>query len=110
MMGNWLHGLGSRRLPVRNGQGLILDGKLPPVTEVEHYQLRVLYYSPLAMLAGTLNPKQLTVGGQYGVRFLIDASGQLTEHEENDGPLYSDSIRSRLLTPAQLLPRQDEEL
>lgn len=56
------------------------------MTEVAHYQLRVLYYSPLAMLAGTLNPKELTDGGQHGVRFLIDASGQLTEYGENDGP------------------------
>lgn len=59
---------------------------MPSVTVVEHYQLRGLYYSPLALLAGTLNPKQLTVGGQYGARFLIDAIGQLTEYGENDGP------------------------
>jgi hypothetical protein len=53
--------------------------------------LQVIYHSPLAMLTGTLNPRQLVVGGAQGMRYIIRGTS-ITEHGSNDGPLLSDSL------------------
>ncbi len=87
----WLATVQSQWLPIHQGMGLCLSGKLPSQPEGGHWQLQVIYHSPLAMLTGTLNPRQLVVGGTQGMRYIIRGTS-ITEHDSNDGPLLSDSL------------------
>jgi hypothetical protein len=59
-----------------------------------HWQLQVIYHSPLAMLTSTLNPGRLVVGGTQGMRYIIRGTS-ITEHGGSDGPLISDSLPRR---------------
>jgi hypothetical protein len=81
----------SQWLPIHQGMGLRLSGKLPAQPEGGYWQLQVIYHSPLAMLTGTLTPRQLVVGGAQGMRYIIRGTS-ITEHGSSDGPLVSDSL------------------
>ena len=75
---------------------------MPPAM-AGHWQLQVIYHSPLAMLTGTLNPRQLVVGGNQGMRYIIRGTS-ITEHGSSDGPLASDhlpavEVERTILTP-----------
>ena len=55
------------------------------------------------MLAGTLNPSKLVVGGNQGMRYIIRGTS-ITEHGSSDGPLLSDrlpavEVERTVLTP-----------
>ncbi len=78
----WLAAVQSQWLPIHQGMGLCLSGKLPAQPEGGHWQLQVIYHSPLAMLTGTLSPHQLVVGGNQGMRYQPPGSGQ-TESQRN---------------------------
>ena len=87
----WLATVQSQWLPIHQGMGLRLSGKLPAQPEGGYWQLQVIYHSPLAMLTSTLNPRQLVVGGNQGMRYIIRGTS-ITEHGSSDGPLLSESL------------------
>jgi len=99
----WLATVQSQWLPIHQGMGLCLSGKLPAQPEGGYWQLQVIYHSPLAMLTGTLNPGRLVVGGAQGMRYIIRGTS-ITEHGNSDGPLLSDrlpavEVERTVLTP-----------
>jgi hypothetical protein len=102
----WLAGVQSQWLPVQQGMGLCLSGKLPSQPEGTHWQLQVLYYSPLAMLASTLNPSKLAVGGAQGMRYIIRGAS-IIEHSSEDGPLAVDNLALITVDPKLLQPKED---
>ncbi|MBF8159718.1 hypothetical protein [Ectopseudomonas hydrolytica] len=93
----------SQWLPIHQGMGLRLSGKLPAQPEGAYWQLQVIYHSPLAMLTGTLNPRQLVVGGTQGMRYIIRGTS-ITEHGSSDGPLVSDTLAAVVVEQSVLTP------
>lgn len=91
---HWLNQAEADWIPAEQGMGLKLSGPVPLLPQGSHWQVRVLYYAPAGMLAGTLNPDNLVIGGKWGLRFLIDGSN-ITEHVSNEGALPSDSIPAK---------------
>lgn len=99
----WMSNLESRWLPIHQGMGLRLKGKLPRQLNTRYCQVQVLYHSPLAVQTGTLSQKQLIVGGAMGMRYIVRGSA-VVEHASNEGPLLSDAfsavrVNSELLQP-----------
>ena len=103
----WLGNLQSQWLPIHQGMGLRLSGALPKRADSHYWQLQVLYHSPLAMQAGTLDPQQLVVGGGMGLRYIIRGTA-VVEHASNDGPLLIDSFSTVPVSPEQLQPKESE--
>ncbi|WP_092286417.1 toxin VasX [Halopseudomonas sabulinigri] len=102
----WLSGVESTWLPIHQGMGLRLSGKLPRRLDSHYWQVQVLYHSPLAMQAGTLNSRQLIVGGGKGMRYIVRGSS-VVEHAATAGPLLSDAfsalpVSSHLLQPKEI--------
>ena len=87
----WEKSLECRWLPIGEGIGLELTGKLAELSEKEHLEVRVLYHSPLALMSGAVSEASPVVGGNMGVRYLI-SGGQITQHANEDGPLPSDRL------------------
>lgn len=84
--------------------GLRLAGTVPRRADCTYWQLQVLYHSPLAMQAGTLDPQDLVVGGGMGMRYIIKGS-TIVEHGSSDGPLLSDRYSAIAVSPSQLQPK-----
>ncbi|KJS73312.1 MAG: hypothetical protein JL55_25265 [Pseudomonas sp. BICA1-14] len=100
----WLNNLESHWLPIHQGMGLRLAGTVPRRADCTYWQLQVLYHSPLAMQAGTLDPQDPVVGGGMGMRYIITGS-TIVEHGSSDGPLLSDRYSSIAVDPSQLQPK-----
>lgn len=90
----WIKSATCEWLPMQQGMGLKLSGAVAAMTESQHLEVRVLYHSPLAMLAGTLGEGNPVVGGRLGMRYLI-RSGNIIGHTSTDGPLPSDRLPIR---------------
>lgn len=101
----WLGTAQSQWLPIQQGMGLRLSGAMPSAPKSSHWQLRVLYHSPIATLTGVLNTEKMVVGGNMGMRYIIKGS-RIVEHRSQDGRLPSDSIASMQVTAAQLQPKE----
>lgn len=98
----WLDKAKTDWIPADQGMGLRVSLQVPPLPAGSHWQLRVLYYAPAGMLAGALEPGNLVVGGNLGLRFLIEGE-QITEHAYNEGALPSDRIPAKPLNLAAAL-------
>jgi hypothetical protein len=98
----WLDKAKADWIPADQGMGLKVSGPVPPLPGNSHWQLRVLYYAPAGMLAGALEPDKLVVGGNLGLRFLIEGE-LITEHASNEAALPSDRIPARPLNLATAL-------
>ena len=97
----FLSTLRSEWIPVRQGMGLCLTGRLPELSSLGHWELRVHYHAPLGL--GVLDEHTRTVGGRKGMRYVINGS-HVTEHRYTEGDLPSDrlvaqKVDSTLLTP-----------
>ncbi|WP_071873548.1 toxin VasX [Atopomonas hussainii] len=100
----WLSNLRSEWLPIHQGMGLRLTAKVPQQNDATYWQLQVLYHSPLALQVGTLSPQKLVVGGDKGLRYIIQGS-TIIEHGSGDGSLLSDRFTAMPVSPAQLQPK-----
>lgn len=100
----WLNNLECHWLPIHQGMGLRLAGTVPRRADCTYWQLQVLYHSPLAMQAGSLNPQDPVVGGGMGMRYIITGS-TIVEHGSSDGPLLSDCYSSVAVSPELLEPK-----
>ncbi|MBK58920.1 MAG: hypothetical protein CML01_08970 [Pseudomonas sp.] len=100
----WLNNVASHWLPIHQGMGLRLAGAVPRRADCAYWQLQVLYHSPLAMQAGTLDPQKQVVGGGMGMRYIITGS-TIVEHGSNDGPLLSDRYSAIVVSTSQLQPK-----
>lgn len=100
----WLGSLGSEWLPIRQGMGLRLAGKVPRRADCAYWQLQVLYHSPLAMQTGTLGPQNLVIGGSKGLRYIIEGT-HVVEHGSDAGPLISDRFSAMAVSPERLQPK-----
>ncbi|WP_193073991.1 toxin VasX [Pseudomonas sp. FME51] len=87
----WEESLECRWLPIEEGMGLKLTGKVAELSEKEHLEVRVLYHSPLALMIGAVGEASPVVGGNMGARYLVKG-GQITQHANEDGPLPSDKL------------------
>jgi hypothetical protein len=87
----WEDELKCEWLPIEEGMGLKIVGKVAKLFETEHLEVRVLYYSPLALMTGSASEGSPVVGGKMGVRYLIKG-GKITVHSNEDGPLPSDKM------------------
>lgn len=99
---HWLDKAQADWIPADRGMGLKVSGPVPPLPGGSHWQLRVLYCAPAGMLAGALEPNKLVVGGNWGMRFLIEGE-RITEHASNEGALPSDHIPAKPLNLAAAL-------
>ena len=99
--------LESSWLPIHQGMGLRLKGKLPRQPNSRYCQVQVLYHSPLAVQAGTLNHQQLIVGGAMGMRYIVRGAA-VVEHASNEGPLLSDAFSAVRVNPELLQPRETQ--
>ena len=88
---SWEDSLECEWLPIEEGMGLKLVGKVAELFDTEHLEVRVLYYSPLALMTGSASEGSPVVGGKMGVRYLIKG-GKITVHGNEDGPLPSDKM------------------
>ena len=88
---SWEDSLECEWLPIEEGMGLKLVGKVAELFDTEHLEVRVLYYSPLALMAGAASEGSPVVGGTMGVRYLIK-DGKITRHANEDGSLPSDKL------------------
>ena len=103
----WLGGLKSTWLPIQQGMGLRLSGKLPRRVDTVYWQIQVLYHSPLAMQAGTLNSRRLLVGGRSGMRYIVRGNS-VVEHDTTEGRLLSDAIGALPVNANLLQPKEPE--
>jgi hypothetical protein len=103
----WMSDLESSWLPIHQGMGLRLKGKLPRQPNGRYCQVQVLYHSPLAVQAGTLNHQQLIVGGAMGMRYIVRGAA-VVEHASNEGPLLSDAFSAVRVNPELLQPRETQ--
>lgn len=87
----WEESVKSEWLPIQEGMGLKLTGRVAELSEGEHLEVRVLYYSPLAALGGAVDEATPVVGGKMGMRYLIKG-GRITRHANHEGALPSDSL------------------
>ena len=87
--------------------GLRLSGKLPRRVDTVYWQIQVLYHSPLAMQAGTLNSRRLLVGGRSGMRYIVRGNS-VVEHDTTEGPLLSDAIGALPVNANLLQPKEPE--
>lgn len=101
----WLSGVESAWLPIHQGMGLRLSGKLPRHLDSSYWQIQVLYHSPLAMQAGALNSGKLIVGGGMGMRYIIRGSS-VVEHAATAGSLLSDAFSALPVSANLLLPKE----
>jgi hypothetical protein len=101
----WLASMRSQWLPAEQGMGLRLSGVMPSAPKSSHWQLRVLYHSPIAMLTGVLNTEKMVVGGNMGLRYIVKGS-RIVEHSSEDAPLPSDRTSSIQVTATQLQPKE----
>lgn len=88
---SWEDDLECQWLPIEEGMGLKILGKVATLSETEHLEVRVLYHSPLALMTGSASEGSPVVGGKMGVRYLIKG-GKITVHGNEDGPLPSDKM------------------
>lgn len=89
----------------QSGMGLRLSGTMPNTSTSSHWQLRVLYHSPISMLTSVLNTEKMVVGGNMGLRYIVKGS-RIVEHSSNDGSLPSDRTSSLQVTATQLQPKE----
>ena len=87
----WEASVECKWLPLQEGMGLKLTGRVAELSEGEHLEVRVLYHSPLALLGGAVSEATPVVGGNLGVRYLIKG-GRITQHANENGPLPSDRL------------------
>lgn len=87
----WEDSLECEWLPIEEGMGLKIVGRVAELFETEHLEVRVLYHSPLALMTGSASEASPVVGGNMGVRYLIKG-GKITRHANEDGPLPSDGL------------------
>src|SRR5690606_17556900 len=79
------------RRPVAGGVGLKRTGDVAELHDDEHLEVRVLYYSPLAMVGGAMSEERVVVGGRMGVRYVIKGNN-IPVHVNHDGALPSDRL------------------
>ena len=89
--GEWDATVASEWLPLEKGVGLKLTGDVTELHDDEHLEVRVLYYSPLAMVGGAMSEERVVVGGRMGVRYVIKGNN-ITVHVNHDGTLPSDRL------------------
>jgi hypothetical protein len=77
---------------------------LPAQQGMGAWELRVRYYSPLAMGSGVLD-NTLTIGGKKGVRYLIRGQ-RVTEHLGTAGNLASDRLPAHKIDSTLLKPKE----
>lgn len=87
----WDATVASKWLPLEKGMGLKLTGDVTKLHDDEHLEVRVLYYSPLAMMGGAMSEGGLVVGGRMGMRYVIK-DNNITIHANHDGALPSDGL------------------
>src|SRR5690554_2313760 len=87
----WEDSLKCEWLPIEEGMGLKVIGEVAELLETEHLEVRILYHSPLALMAGSASEANPIVGGDKGVRYLIQGA-KITRHANEDGALPSDKV------------------
>src|SRR5690554_607562 len=87
----WEDSLKCEWLPIEEGMGLKVIGEVAELLETEHLEVRILYHSSLALMTGSASEANPIVGGDKGVRYLIQGA-KITRHANEDGALPSDKV------------------